>query len=73
LVLLSSINLIKSHTIKTVQIMKTIFNGNYSEVTNKNRLMQRKLRIIQAISQNGTGITVPDICKKLEVSAPHRN
>jgi transcriptional regulator of PTS gene len=50
--------------------MKTIFNGNYSEVTNKNRLMQRKLRIIQAISQNGTGITVPDICKKLEVSAP---
>ncbi len=50
--------------------MKTIFNKDFKEITNKNRLMQRKLRIIQAISQNGTGVTVPDICKKLEISAP---
>ncbi len=32
--------------------------------------MQQKLKIIQAVSQNGEGITVPDICKKLKISAP---
>lgn len=50
--------------------MKTIFNNSIAEVTNKGRLMKQKLRIIQAISQNGNGITVPDICRKLKISAP---
>lgn len=50
--------------------MKAIFNGNYTEITNESRLMQQKLRIIQVISQKGHGITVPDICKELKISAP---
>lgn len=50
--------------------MKAIFNSNYTEITNESRLMQQKLKIIQAISQNGHGITVPDICKELKISAP---
>jgi transcriptional regulator of PTS gene len=50
--------------------MKTIFKSNFSEITNETRLMQQKLRIIQVISQKGHGITVPDICKELKISAP---
>lgn len=50
--------------------MKAIFNSNFAEITNESRLMQQKLRIIQVISQNGHGITVPDICKELKISAP---
>jgi transcriptional regulator of PTS gene len=50
--------------------MKAIFKSNFSEITNETRLMQQKLRIIQVISQNGHGITVPDICKELKISAP---
>jgi transcriptional regulator of PTS gene len=50
--------------------MKAIFKGNFINVTNEARLMQQKLRIIQVISQNGHGITVPDICKELKISAP---
>lgn len=50
--------------------MKAIFKSNPSEITNETRLMQQKLRIIQVISQNGHGITVPDICKELKISAP---
>jgi predicted NBD/HSP70 family sugar kinase len=50
--------------------MKAIFNSNFTEITNESRLMQQKLRIIQAISQQGHGITVPDICKELKISAP---
>ncbi len=50
--------------------MKAIFKSNLSEITNETRLMQQKLRIIQVISQNGHGITVPDICKELKISAP---
>ena len=50
--------------------MKAIFNSNFTEITNESRLMQQKLRIIQVISQQGHGITVPDICKELKISAP---
>lgn len=50
--------------------MKAIFNSSFEDVTNESRLMQQKLRIIQAISQNGHGLTVPDICKELKISAP---
>lgn len=50
--------------------MKAIFKSNFSEITNETRLMQQKLRIIQVISQNGYGVTVPDICKELKISAP---
>lgn len=50
--------------------MKAIFNSNFAEITNESRLMQQKLRIIQVISQNGHGVTVPDICKELKISAP---
>jgi len=50
--------------------MKAIFNSTFTEITNESRLMQQKLRIIQVISQNGHGITVPDICKELKISAP---
>ncbi|MFW5726089.1 MAG: ROK family transcriptional regulator [Bacteroidota bacterium] len=50
--------------------MKAIFNSNFTEITNETRLMQQKLRIIQVISQNGHGVTVPDICKELKISAP---
>lgn len=50
--------------------MKAIFRSSFTEVTNETRLMQQKLRIIQVISQNGSGITVPDICKELKISAP---
>ncbi len=50
--------------------MKAIFKSNFTEITNETRLMQQKLRIIQVISQNGYGITVPDICKELKISAP---
>jgi len=50
--------------------MKAIFKSNFTEITNETRLMQQKLRIIQVISQNGHGITVPDICKELKISAP---
>jgi transcriptional regulator of PTS gene len=50
--------------------MKAIFKSNFTEVTNETRLTQQKLRIIQVISQNGHGITVPDVCKVLKISAP---
>ncbi len=50
--------------------MKAIFNSNFDEITNESRLMQQKLRIIQLISQKGHGITIPDICKELKISAP---
>ncbi|MFW5706982.1 MAG: ROK family transcriptional regulator [Bacteroidota bacterium] len=50
--------------------MKAIFKSNLTEITNETRLMQQKLRIIQVISQNGHGVTVPDICKELKISAP---
>jgi transcriptional regulator of PTS gene len=50
--------------------MKAIFKSNFNEITNETRLMQQKLRIIQVISQNGHGITVPDICQELKISAP---
>jgi predicted NBD/HSP70 family sugar kinase len=50
--------------------MKALFNSNFTEITNKSRLVEQKLRIIQVISQNGHGVTVPDICKELKISAP---
>jgi predicted NBD/HSP70 family sugar kinase len=50
--------------------MKALFNSDFTEITNESRLVQQKLRIIQVISQNGHGITVPDICKELKISAP---
>ncbi|MFW5758787.1 MAG: ROK family transcriptional regulator [Bacteroidota bacterium] len=50
--------------------MRAIFNSNFDEITNESRLMQQKLRIIQLISQKGHGITIPDICKELKISAP---
>lgn len=50
--------------------MKALFNSNFTEITNESRLIQQKLRIIQVISQNGQGITVPDVCKELKISAP---
>lgn len=50
--------------------MKAIFNSNFEEITNESRMMQQKMRIIQVISQKGHGITVPDICKELKISAP---
>lgn len=50
--------------------MKAFFNSDFTKNTNEGRLMQQKLRIIQAISQNGHGITVPKICDELQISAP---
>jgi transcriptional regulator of PTS gene len=50
--------------------MKEFFGNSFTEVTNETRLKQQKLRIIQVISQNGAGVTVPDICKELKISAP---
>lgn len=50
--------------------MKAIFKSNFTETSNESRLMQQKLRIIQVIFQKGHGITVPDICKELKISAP---
>jgi transcriptional regulator of PTS gene len=50
--------------------MKDLFTSNYTEITNESRLMQQKLRIIQVISQKGHGITVPEICQELKISAP---
>lgn len=50
--------------------MKAIFNASFKKNTNESRLMQQKLRIIQAISQDGHGITVPEICNELQISPP---
>lgn len=50
--------------------MKAFFNSDFTKNTNEGRLMQQKLRIIQAISQNGYGVTVPEICEELQISAP---
>lgn len=50
--------------------MKTIFNKHQDDAATKNRNAQRKLRIIQAISQQGEAITIPEICRKLDVSIP---
>ncbi|MDR4987219.1 MAG: ROK family protein [Bacteroidales bacterium] len=50
--------------------MKALFNSDLTKNTNESRLMQQKLRIIQAISQNGYGITVPEICDELQISPP---
>jgi transcriptional regulator of PTS gene len=50
--------------------MKAFFNSDITKNTNEGRLMQQKLKIIQAISQNGHGITVPEICEELQISAP---
>lgn len=50
--------------------MKTIFNKPHDDAATKNRNSQRKLRIIQTISQQGEAITIPEICKKLDVSIP---
>ncbi len=50
--------------------MKAIFNSTFKKNTNESRLMQQKLRIIQVISQNGFGITVPEICNELQISPP---
>ncbi len=50
--------------------MKAIFNSTFKKNTNESRLMQQKLRIIQAISQDGHGITVPEICNELQISPP---
>ncbi len=50
--------------------MKAIFNSSFKKNTNESRLMQQKLRIIQAISQDGHGITVPEICNELQISPP---
>jgi predicted NBD/HSP70 family sugar kinase len=50
--------------------MKAFFNSDITKNTNEGRLMQQKLKIIQAISQNGYGITVPEICEELQISAP---
>ncbi len=50
--------------------MKAIFNSSIKKNTNESRLMQQKLRIIQVISQNGFGITVPEICNELQISPP---
>jgi predicted NBD/HSP70 family sugar kinase len=50
--------------------MKSLFNHDLTDATNQSRLMQQKLRIIKLISQNGHGITIPDICKELKISTP---
>ncbi|HMM11704.1 MAG TPA: ROK family transcriptional regulator [Bacteroidales bacterium] len=50
--------------------MKTIFNKQQDDAATKNRNSQRKLKIIQVISQQGEAITIPEICRKLDVSIP---
>lgn len=50
--------------------MKTIFNRSHENAASKNRNTQRKLKIIQTISQQGEPITMPEICKKLDISIP---
>jgi len=50
--------------------MKAIFNSSFTEVNKENRKTQQKLSIIRAIAQSGSGITVPEICKMLKISAP---
>ncbi len=52
------------------QYMKAFFSNDFIKNTNEGRLIQQKIRIIQAISQKGHGITVPEICEHLQISAP---
>ena len=50
--------------------MKELFFRDLSKVSNENRLLQHKIRIIQIIAQNRDSISVPDICRLLQLSAP---
>ncbi len=50
--------------------MKSILTGDYTEVSSRSRVMQRKLAIIQAASQNDKGISLAEVCYQLKVSPP---
>lgn len=49
--------------------MNTIFN-NQEGTFAVDRNSKRKLQIIQAITQQGEALTIPEVCKKLDVSIP---
>jgi len=50
--------------------MKSILNGDYTEVSSRSRVMKRKLAIIQTASQKGDGISLSEVCYHLKVSPP---